>query len=90
MPTLSELREAHRQTGAALREAEDALGQARDRARSAIDALADCDHRSLDGRATAEELEAARTERTEAMAELANLERTLLARASRATLNTGG
>lgn len=77
MPTLSELREAHRQTGAALREAEDRLGQARDRARDAVMKVATCEREMIDGEADDAALSSARAERSAAMSALKTLEEEL-------------
>jgi hypothetical protein len=74
MPTLRELREAHRRSGAALRTAEDRLGQARDRARSAIEAVSDLERRAIDTAVDPAVLDAAQDERTAAMADLAVVE----------------
>lgn len=77
MPTLNELREAYRQTGAALRAAEDRLGQARDRARDAVEAVARLEREAIDGASNSTALDAARGERTSAMSALTALEREL-------------
>lgn len=74
MPTLSELRAAHRQAGAALRAAEDRLGQARDRARDAVGAVAKLEREMIDGSGDDAALTAARSERTKAMTALKALE----------------
>lgn len=74
MPTLNALRDAHRQTGIALRAAEDRLGQARDRARAAVGAVAKLEREMIDGTGDDAALTAARSERTQAMAALMALE----------------
>lgn len=74
MPTLTELRDAHRQTGTALRDAEDRLGQARDRARTAVGVVAKLEREAIDGVGDTNALTAARTERTKAMDALRALE----------------
>lgn len=74
MPTLNALRDAHRQTGIALRAAEDRLGQARDRARDAVGAVAKLEREMIDGTGDDAALTAARAERAQAMAALKALE----------------
>lgn len=70
MPTLKQLRQAHRRTGDALREADDRLGQAREAAEQAVRAQYEMEIQSLREEVPEEDLTAARARVSEARAAL--------------------
>lgn len=77
MPTMRELRQAHRATGEALRAAEDQLGQAQDRTHETHRVWSDLERRSIREDVPQDEIAAARAAYEAAKTDLRTIQRAL-------------